>query len=60
MLQSPLEEVHGVGKKRRLELLRVFGSIKGIKKAGVDDIAKLKGFNKTIAEHLHNELRRAE
>jgi len=40
--------------------LRVFGSIKGIKKAGVDDIAKLKGFNKTIAEHLYNELRRAE
>ncbi len=60
MLQSPLEEIHGVGKKRRLELLRVFGSIKGIKKAGVDDIAKLKGFNKTIAEHLYNELRRAE
>jgi excinuclease ABC subunit C len=60
MLQSPLEEIHGVGKKRRLELLRVFGSIKGIKKAGLDDIAKLKGFNKTIAEHLYNELRRAE
>ena len=60
MLQSPLEEIHGVGKKRRLELLRVFGSIKGIKKAGVDDIAKLKGFNKSIAEHLYNELRRAE
>ncbi len=60
MLQSPLEEIHGVGKKRRLELLRVFGSIKGIKKAGVDDIAILKGFNKTIAEHLYNELRRTE
>jgi excinuclease ABC subunit C len=58
MLQSPLEEIQGVGKKRRLELLRVFGSIKAIKKAGVDDIAKLKGFNKTIAEHLYNELRR--
>jgi excinuclease ABC subunit C len=60
MLRSPLEEIHGVGKKRRLELLRVFGSIKGIKKAGVEDIAKLRGFNKTIAEHLHNELRRSE
>ena len=60
MLRSPLEEIHGVGKKRRLELLRVFGSIKGIKKAGVDDIAKLRGFNKTIAEHLYNELRRSE
>jgi len=58
MLQSPLERIHGVGKKRRLELLRVFGSIEDIKKASVDEIAKLKGFHKKVAENLLLELRR--
>ncbi len=58
LLQSPLERIHGVGKKRRLELLRVFGSIEDIKKASVDEIAKLKGFHKKVAENLLLELRR--
>jgi len=60
MLQSPLERIRGIGNKRRLELLRVFGSIKGIKKAAVDDIARLKGFNRPVAENLYRELRRLE
>jgi excinuclease ABC subunit C len=58
MLQSPLIKIQGIGKKRRLELLRVFGSIKGIKDATIDEIAGLKGFNKKIAENLYHELRR--
>ena len=58
LLQSPLERIHGIGKKRRLELLRVFGSIEDIKKASVDEIAKLKGFHKKVAENLLLELRR--
>jgi excinuclease ABC subunit C len=60
MLQSPLERIRGIGNKRRLELLRVFGSIKGIKRAAVDDIARLKGFNRPVAENLWRELRRSE
>jgi len=60
MLQSPLERIRGIGNKRRLELLRVFGSIKGIKKAAVADIARLKGFNRPVAENLWRELRRSE
>ena len=60
MLQSPLERIRGIGKKRRLELLRVFGSIKGIKRAAVDDIARIKGFNRPVAENLYRELRRSE
>ena len=60
LLQSPLEKITGIGKKRRFELLRVFGSIKEIQNAAVDDIAKLKGFNRSIAEHLLHELGRSQ
>lgn len=58
LLQSPLERIPGIGKKRRLELLRVFGSIEDIRNATADKIAELRGFNKKVAENLLSELRR--
>jgi excinuclease ABC subunit C len=58
LLESPLEKIHGVGKKRRLELLRVFDSIEEVKSATVERIARLNGFNRKIAENLLKELRR--
>ncbi|MFN3480681.1 MAG: excinuclease ABC subunit UvrC [Thermodesulfovibrionales bacterium] len=58
LLESPLERIKGIGKKRRLELLRVFGSIEGIRNSSVEEIAKLKGFNKKIAQELLTALRR--
>jgi len=58
MLESPLEAIPGIGKSRRFELLRVFGSIEGIRNASQDEIARLKGFNKKIAENLLKSLRR--
>src|SRR4030043_2016548 len=60
LLQSPLEIIPGIGKKRRLELLRVFGSIEYIRNATIDEIARLKGFNKRVAENLLNGLRRTK
>ncbi len=59
ILQSPLEATPGIGKKRRFELLRIFGSIEGIRNASLDEIARLKGFNKKIAENLLRSLRRS-
>jgi excinuclease ABC subunit C len=58
LLQSPLEKIPGIGKKRRLELLRVFGSIENIKHATIDKLTKLKGFHKKVAENLLREIRR--
>lgn len=55
LMESPLEKIPGIGKKRRLELLRHFGSIENIRKATVDDIAKIKGFNKKLAEMVWRE-----
>jgi len=58
VMESPLEKISGIGKKRRLELLRHFGSIDAIKKASREEVAKIKGFNKLVAENLLGELRR--
>lgn len=60
LMRSPLEEIPGIGKKRRFVLLRHFGSIEGIRKAGLDDIAGIKGFNIKIAEKVVENLRRKE
>jgi excinuclease ABC subunit C len=52
LMESLLQRIPGIGKKRRLELLRHFGSIDNIRKATVDEIAKIKGFNKKVAEKV--------
>jgi excinuclease ABC subunit C len=49
LMVSALEEIPGVGKKRRLELLRHFGSIEGVRQASVDEIARVKGLNRKVA-----------
>jgi excinuclease ABC subunit C len=59
IFQSPLESIPGIGKKRRFELLRVFGSIEGMRNASLDEIARVKWFNKKIAERLLKSLRRS-
>jgi excinuclease ABC subunit C len=58
LMKSSLEEIPGIGKKRRFELLRFFGSIDAIRNASVDEIARVKGFNKKVAENVLRELRR--
>ncbi|MDH5768759.1 MAG: helix-hairpin-helix domain-containing protein, partial [Nitrospirota bacterium] len=60
LMESPLEKIPGIGKKRRLDLLRHFGSIEAIRNASIEEIAKLKSFNKKVAEDLLHELRRGQ
>ncbi|MGC8796760.1 excinuclease ABC subunit UvrC [Thermodesulfovibrio sp.] len=50
--QSVLEKIPGIGKKRRLTLLRHFGSIEKIKTASLEEIASLPGFNLTVAQKV--------
>ncbi len=56
VFESPLEKVPGVAKNRRFALLRHFGSIEAIRNATVEEIAGLKGFNRDIAEKIHEVL----
>jgi excinuclease ABC subunit C len=49
-LRSALDDIPGIGPKRRRLLLRHFGSINGIRKATVDEIAALPGMTRKAAE----------
>jgi len=60
LMRSPLEAIHGIGKKRRFALLRHFGSIEGIRKASIAEIAAIKGLNRKIAEKIIGGLRREQ
>lgn len=57
LMDSPLTRVPGIGRKRRVELLRHFGSLDGIRNATTEDIVSIKGFNTKIAERLKEELK---
>jgi excinuclease ABC subunit C len=59
-LESPLEKIYGVGRKRRFELLNHFGSIDAIRRASSEDIARLKGFNKMMAEDILSALKKKD
>ena len=54
---SPLEEIRGLGPKRRRELLRQFGGLQAVARAGVDDLTRVRGISHGLAasiyEHFH-------
>ena len=51
---SSLDDIAGVGKKRKVALLKEFGSIDNIKMASVDQLAKIDGMNQKTAENVYN------
>jgi len=54
--QSELEEIAGVGPKRRRQLLMHFGSPGGIRGASAEELAKVPGISGTIAHQIYNAL----
>ncbi len=50
--QSTLETIPGIGAKRRRELLRYFGGIQGIARASLDELSKVPGISRSLAERI--------
>lgn len=53
---SSLEDVAGVGPKRRRELLKHFGGLQELSRASIDEIAKAPGISKKLAESIYANL----
>jgi excinuclease ABC subunit C len=56
LLSSPIENIPGIGKARRLSLLKKFNSIQAIRNASIDEIASVPGITKKTAEKLKQAL----
>ncbi|MEW8973613.1 MAG: excinuclease ABC subunit UvrC [Tissierellaceae bacterium] len=57
MFKSQLDDIRGIGEKRKMALLRHFQSIEKIKNASVEELAEVKGMNNKVAEELYNHFR---
>jgi len=53
---SRLEEIPGLGPKRRRELLRQFGGLQGVHGAGIDDLVKVHGISHSLAQRIYDNL----
>lgn len=57
--ESPLEDIPGLGPRRRAQLIRHFGGLQGIVRAGVEELAKVPGISlpmaRTIYDSFHEE-----
>lgn len=56
-LKSMLEEIEGIGAKRRKELMRAFGSVEKIREAELEEMAAIPGMNRRAAQAVYDHFR---
>ena len=54
--RSVLEDVPGIGARRRSALLRAFGGLAGVEAAGVEELMQVKGIDRGLAERIYTTL----
>jgi len=57
--KNPLDEIEGIGPGRKKALLHAFGSAKGVGRAGIEDLLKVEGVSRPMAERIHAFFRKS-
>lgn len=60
LTKSSLDDIPGVGEKRKKALLSNFKNIEDIKNASVEELSKVEGLNKSVAENIYEYFRKGE
>ena len=56
MTKSKLDDIQGIGEKKRTALLKKFKTVKNIKEATIEELCSVSGINQDLAQKLKNEL----
>lgn len=58
MMRSALDEIHGVGSRKKQDLLVRFGSVEAIRRAKLEDLTQVRGISEMLAHRIQHGLRR--